>query len=64
MYLFNGQQFINTKKSYMIIDGQVFCEKKGWLSLEEWKQQCKKEFELETTSRNNSSHRLNTITKR
>jgi len=47
MNLFNGQQFINTKKSLMIIDGQVFCEKKGWLSLDKWKQKCKKEFELE-----------------
>tara|TARA_R110000824_G_scaffold80958_7_gene203385 strand:- start:3175 stop:3333 length:159 start_codon:yes stop_codon:yes gene_type:complete len=51
MHLFNGQTFINSKDGYMIIDGQVFCEKKGWLLLQDWKAQLKKERQI--TLKNN-----------
>jgi hypothetical protein len=38
MKLFNGMELKNTRKGYMIIDGKVYHEKLGWISLEKWKQ--------------------------
>ena len=40
MKLFNGVERINTRKGYMIIDGKVYHEKLGWISLENWDQLC------------------------